>query len=41
LKTKILAFQVWPKELEFEKLEFGQLLHTPHLKKKGRGGIPI
>jgi hypothetical protein len=43
LNTKILTFQVWPKELEFEKLKFGQLFHTPHLQKGGdmAWGIPI
>jgi hypothetical protein len=38
LNTKILTFQVWLEKLEFEELEFGQLLHIPHLQKRKCGG---
>jgi hypothetical protein len=38
LNTKIFTFQVWLEELKFEDLEFGQLLHTPHLQKIKGGG---
>jgi hypothetical protein len=35
LNTKILTFQVWPEELEFEKFKFGHLFHTCKKEKRG------